>query len=243
MRLTLIVMTVSLFLLALAPVNATTWARTEVKDPIAEGNCDAHEPNSYGSYIYHWPSKYDGVYWPYTDADWIWFCPNSGYTSFGNDFDELKEEEKQRIGQYLKKNYSKSERTPSVGWRLKMMEEIYLLRDKDEQFWAWFYRVLAYWNRDSKATANAYRKKALPLIEKRMKQLENGPEKIQHLYLMGEYNRQLGNFTQARAFFKQAKSLRWKNQDGKKQTGHHYFNQLVEDMEKRLEEQIKSNSR
>lgn len=53
-----------MFLLLLS-INsfATTWSKLEVKDPIVKRKkCSVHEPNSYGNYIYQWPSKYDQVF-------------------------------------------------------------------------------------------------------------------------------------------------------------------------------------
>lgn len=50
----------SVVILASQSVFATTWGEAEVADPILTGEtCQVSEPASYGSYIYHWPSKYD----------------------------------------------------------------------------------------------------------------------------------------------------------------------------------------
>lgn len=76
--------------------NATTWARDDRDDPFSDGKCIAHSPVSSGSYIYHWPSKYDLVFWPFTDPHWVWHCPTSGYVAFGSDF-EFDESERASI--------------------------------------------------------------------------------------------------------------------------------------------------
>ena len=75
-------------------VYSTTWGELEVDDPILEGEkCAVHQPASYGSYIYRWPSKYDQVFWPLTDSHGIWFCQESGFTAFIDDFADLSPEE------------------------------------------------------------------------------------------------------------------------------------------------------
>jgi len=80
---------------------ATQLVPTEIDDPFADAQCDASEVMSYGSYIYSWPSKYDGVYWPFTDELWIWLCESSGYLSFGSDFDSLSDVDRERISEFL----------------------------------------------------------------------------------------------------------------------------------------------
>ncbi len=50
---------------------ATTWASSEKTDPMTGEKVPSHEIMSYGGYIYNWPSKYDLVFWPFTDEKWI----------------------------------------------------------------------------------------------------------------------------------------------------------------------------
>lgn len=224
----------ALLLLVFSPdhVLATTWSAGRVQDPIGSGECAVHRPMSSGSYIYHWPSKYDGVYWPYTDPHWIWFCPGSGYTSFGDDFHKLTQEEIENVRRYLQSNFRSTNTDVPIALKLKLLEDIYALRNKDSTFWAHFYRVLAYSNEKTPQVSLEYRRKALPLIEKRLQDLKPGFEMIQHLYLMGEYNRQLGVPQKAREYFARAKTVQWTDKEGKVQIGSEYINALIRDREK-----------
>jgi hypothetical protein len=84
---------------------ATTWGREERPDPVIDGaTCAVSEPMSWGSYIYHWPSKYDQVFFPLTDEHGIWFCRESGFTAFIGDF-ELRPEEKAALAAHLPQFY------------------------------------------------------------------------------------------------------------------------------------------
>ncbi len=227
------------FYAAAAGLFAISWEEIQVTDPIGGENLTVHQPSSAGSYIYFYPSKYDAVYWPYTDEYWIWFCPGSGYISFGNDFSDLSESEILRIKNYLSTNFDHS-RSLSVEEKLIHLEKIYELRNKNPFFWAWFYRVLAAWydgaalsqvKKDS-ALALSYRKKALPLICELERYCAPDLNKIQHLYLLGEYNRQLENTVEARIYFARARNLKWKDKNGDIQTGNAYMNSIMDEREK-----------
>jgi ankyrin repeat protein len=219
---------VFLFSLNRAPASAISWGDKEVVDPINGVTITVQEPLSWGSYIYHWPSKYDGVYWPHVDENWIWFSPSSGYTSFGNDFAELDEEEKARVGEYLRENYTQRGTPISTKDRLTLLEEIYRLRKKDDAFWSWFYRVMAAWNQGAAATE--YRRKALPLLESRLTILEPGFERIQHLYLVGEYSRQFGSIDKAKECFFEARTTAWQEND-EEQVGHDYIAGIIKQVD------------
>jgi ankyrin repeat protein len=233
--------TVLWLVLCVTGVFAISWEEIQVKDPISGHSVTVQQVRSYGGYVYGFPSKYDGVYWPYIDQKWIWFCPESGYTSFGNDFKNLFEEEVQRIKNYLATNYNKNQ-PPTLEQKLQLLEKIYELRNKNYVFWAWFYRVLAAWydgralgnvEQDSQLALN-YREKALPLIAIQVKYLPPGFNKIQHLYILGEYNRQLGNTVEAKIYFARARNLQWIDENGGTQTGHQYIDQILDDQEKLL---------
>jgi tetratricopeptide (TPR) repeat protein len=201
----------------------------QVDDPFSNSTCPGYDILSYGSYIYNAPSKYDGVYWPATDERWLWLCPKSGYASLGSDFNDLTDAERRRVQEYLSKHYDPKHPPPDALGRLALMEQLYRRRDKDDEFWSWFYRLVAYWNDTLGRTESAqgYRKKALPLLERRAAALPAGLEKIEHLFLAGEYHRRLGNLGLAKEYFRQAIEVRWIDEDGKSQVGHQHFNELI----------------
>jgi tetratricopeptide (TPR) repeat protein len=200
--------------------HATTWGTTKVKDPIGGGYCVVDEPASSGSYIYDWPSKYDGVYWPFIDHHWIWQCTESGYLSFGNDFEDLNADEIHRIKVYLRKPSSRS------GSDLERLEAIYKIRDKDDRFWAWFYRVKA---AILTGQADQARYEALPLLEKTAEGLDPGFELIQLYFVIGDYHRRLGQIDIAKEYFSKARTVEWKDKDGDTNVGSEYINALIDE--------------
>jgi len=209
---------------------ATKFKEITVDDPFSNNTCPAAEILSYGSYIYNAASKFDGVFWPATEKSWLWLCPESGYSALGNDFGELSDAEHVAIGEFLAQNYDPKKPPTDPISRLSWMEEIYRLRDKDAKFWAYFYRLQAYWHdREKKpAAAMEYRRMALPLMKQLLRGLPAGQARIQCLFLAGEYSRQLGDVEDARQYFHDADNTVWVDDDGKKQTGHPYFRKLIE---------------
>ncbi|MDM3871715.1 DUF2225 domain-containing protein [Porticoccus sp. W117] len=175
-----------------ATAKATNWGETEVDDPIFKGEkCSVHEPISYGSYIYFWPSKYDQVFWPLTDQYGIWFCEKSGFTAFIGDFSGLTPNEREEIKNYLLKNPPKDASTQT---KLNLLENIYSLRQKDNTFNNQLLRVLARWYQSigDHERANNYRKKALSEIVKNLEGDLDEIQKLEYLYLAVNYYRQLG---------------------------------------------------
>ncbi|KAA3639523.1 MAG: hypothetical protein DWP95_10210, partial [Proteobacteria bacterium] len=159
-----LLMAITLLIPAIAV--STTWREAEVDDPINIGEkCSVSKPGSYGSYIYQWPSKYDQVFWPFIDANNIWFCKYSGYVSFMSDFADLDKSEKESISAYLK-NHKLEE--PSVPELLEALEQIYELRNLTPERSNMLLRVFARWYQRFENTekAHKYRQKAYAEIEK-----------------------------------------------------------------------------
>jgi hypothetical protein len=217
---------------------ATQMSLEDIDDPFSDGVCPGQRILSYGSYIYNWPSKYDGVFWPATEERWVWLCQKSGYVSLGSDFADLSESERERIEQFLADNYDANRPPDKILDRLSWAEEIYRLRDKDDVFWAYFYRLMAHWSdREFDPTgAKIYRRKALPILERLAESTPPGVDQIQFLFLAGEYYRRFGNEEKARIYFVRVKETAWIDEEGNQQVGHHYFNELVADREKLLSE-------
>ncbi len=203
-----------------ATCQSTTWAPSTVTDPISGKQCHVYKVASYGSYIYQWESKFDGVYWPNTDARWRWDCRESGYISFGSDFSDLTEEEVERISAFLSN-------TPSrYGGQFERMEAIYKLRNKDDKFWAWFYRVKAYWHHSQ---ADVARRESIPLLESHTEMLAPGFELIQAYFVLGEYYRRINDAARAEENFALARSVQWIDGDGLHQTGSEYIEELIQE--------------
>ncbi len=214
--------------LAAACANATTFAPVERTDPIGGDKVQVQEIVSYGSYIYQWPSKFDLVYWPFTDEAWIWFCPVSGYAAFGSDFDKLTPSEKDRLKEWLKANYNRSRPPRTYLEKLAWLEKVYAARQMSDDFWRFFYRLAAYAHRDDEKTSLAYVRKELALLERHLASNPTGLARIETLYLQGEYHRRMGDLEKAREFFAQAKTAEYEAEDKTKKTGHPYFLKLIQ---------------
>ncbi len=187
-------------LLALLPlkVSSTTWGEpTSVADPILKGaKCAVQEPMSSGSYIYHWPSKYDQVFWPLTDPSGIWFCRKSGFTAFIGDF-ELSAAERASLSAHLPQVYEKPVRDrPDIGRLLELLQQSYSQRQTSRESQIRLLRVLAYYN-DAElqdyAAATGFRRQALAMIEEELLQASlEEVLKLEYLFVASAYYRELG---------------------------------------------------
>jgi len=208
---------------------ATTWAPSQKTDPLTGKKVPAQEIMSYGSYIYTWPSKYDLVFWPLTDANYICLNPKNGYAAFNDDFEKLSGEEKKTLTDWLAKNYKPEQAPTSHKAKLAWLEKVYAQRKMDDDFWCRFFRLMAFVHREDEKASLAYVQKALPLLKKKFEQNPKGIDRLEVLYLLGEYHRRLGETKKAEAFFSQVKDVEYKDEQGNYQVGHPYFVKLVQD--------------
>ncbi len=189
-------------LMAIAPwsSHATTWASSNVRDPITGQRVTVQEPASSGSYVYSWPEKSDQVFWPYTDSHWLWFNPNSGFIAFGNDFEKLDSTQRDALKIWLKANYDRKAPPKSRLELLSWAEKVYAVRGMDEDFWSRFYRLMAFETQDDMKTSLGYVSKALPLLEKSLRTSTDAGKTLRELYLLSEYNRRLGRDDEAKRY-------------------------------------------
>lgn len=215
------------------PVFATTWGQSKVRDPVSGKNIEVQEPMSSGSYIYSWPGKEDQVFWPMTDESWLWFNSRSGYGAFGDDFKELEGEALERVKSFLAANYDKDRPPVTRIEKLAWLEQIYGQRGMDEEFWCFFNRLMAFeHSQDEPGKSLMYVQKALPMLERQLANAKTDDRRISTLYLLGEYNRRLGNLDASRSYFDQAKSAPYENRKGETLVGMPYFLELIEEREK-----------
>jgi hypothetical protein len=220
---------VSLFvLLQTVGALATTWAPSEKTDPLSGEKVPAEEIMTAGSYIYDWPSKYDLVFWPLTAENWICFNPKNGYGAFNSHFEQLSEEEKKALTKWLAANYNPSSAPQSYKEKLVWLEKLYRLRKMDDNFWNQFYRLMAYIHHDEAKKSLAYVKKALPLLQKKLEENPEGIDRIEVLYLLGEYHRRIWKTGKAKDYFSQVKSVRYRDREGIEQVENPYFMNLVQ---------------
>lgn len=90
---------------------------------------------------------------------------------------------------------------------------------------------LAYVHRDDQKKSLMYVGKAMPLLKKKRETNPQSIKKIEVLFLLGEYNRRLGEFEKAKEYFDQVKTTKYKDKDGKEKIEHPYFIGLIQDIE------------
>ncbi|HSE47631.1 MAG TPA: hypothetical protein VLA96_00325 [Terriglobales bacterium] len=164
---------VLLVLFALAEISgAITTFEVEVTCPICGTKNKFYDYASWGSYVYQYPSKYQLVFWPSTDPTSWYICQHCHLSLAMWDFKEFPKEKVAVVkaalqGVKVEKKYKEYGEVP-MSVRLEIAEKVYRLLDKDDGFWAHFYRVagyhLAY---EGKATEAAEaRKHALEYIQR-----------------------------------------------------------------------------
>lgn len=205
--------------------QAITWVETEVEDPISGAICEVDDIGSHGSYVFDYPSKYEGIYFPFTDSEWMWFCPESGYAAFASDFEGLDEDEVVAVRGFLAEHYTSAALDPEDPLSLlRWMERIYEVRDEDDEFWAHFHRVAAFWYA---AATNRHRAAAFRLLKAQLDELPPGSDRIHTLFVLGEYRRRWGDFEQACDYFQRAMTLEWTDESGEHRTGTPYHDNLI----------------
>lgn len=195
-------------LLAAFPAPATTWGEETIKDPISGKNCKVSMPASSGSYVYHWPEKYDQVFWPLTDPMGIWICPVSGFASFIGDI-ELKPDEKSAIAAFLKGALPLA-KAAEPGAVLERLEAVYALRTLAPDAKSRIVRALAYQYQSNgrQAKADALRAQAGAIMEQRLGDADLDPAlRLQYLFVTANYARELGLVAESDRKLEQLASL------------------------------------
>ena len=216
---------------AAAPVQAITFFDSKLADPFKAGQkCTTNEIGSMGSYVYDYPSKYDGVYSPWIDGPFIWTCPASGFVTFGSEFNDIPADQKAKIAAWLEANPADI-KTLGEEQLHDRMEAIYAARGMPDDFWAYFYRVRAHYAHTAEK-GDAYRAKALPLLKARLNDAKVAPaDRAQALFLVGYYSRRLGDPSGAAKAFAAIGDIDWsKARENRKGTAE-YFGELIKDVQ------------
>lgn len=187
--------------------HATKWRDKKVDDPIKPGSkCDVKAPQSWGGYIYYWPSRFDQVFWPHLVRNGIWFCKESGFIAFMDDF-KISEKEKKAISKYLKKNYKPWKADPEGKEIFKiwsLLESVYKLRGKSKAFENRFLRMRAtvFEIFDDTVSAEKYRRKALTQIKVLLTGNLSYTDRLRYIYIASNYERQFGNTAESDKYIK-----------------------------------------
>jgi hypothetical protein len=175
--------------------------------PVCEKQIGLATVMSCGGYIYDWDSKYDLVYWPFTEPDFVWTCPNCGYAQISKYFDDVGSKEKERLREFLADKWKPIPRDQiSTETRIEQAILVNKFLKKDDNFWAWFNRILIHHYRQADPEkAKTLAKAEIELLE-RKKGKFTAPDK-NRLYLLGEYSRMTGNEDAARKHFQAARKV------------------------------------
>lgn len=228
MRLPLLIMCLGLAIPGAA--SAITYLDGVEKDPIQVGaKCDVNKLMSYGSYVFQWPTKYDAVFSPWMDRSMMWSCKKSGYVSFASDFEEISPDERARIADWLARNPTNFSKL-SINSLLDRMEQIYRLRNKDDDFWSMFYRQRAVYALTVQE-GDSWRAKALPLMKHMLLGQDlSDPERMEKHYLVGYYSWRAGDKAAALASFDAMKTMGWTDKELAKETVLQRFQELADDV-------------
>lgn len=142
-----LIMTAALAM-AVSSATATTWAPVEKKCPLCGTSDIYQEIASYGSYIYQWPSKYQMIFWPATEGDYIYLCRACGYAAFMGDFEKLPADKIEAVktalvGAKISAEYKSYAEVPA-STKLPLAAKIYETLGRDDRFWCMFHRVQGY---------------------------------------------------------------------------------------------------
>ncbi len=164
---------------------AITWYPKEFTCPIDNQKNTFLVVGSYGSYIYSYPSKYQWLFFPQTATPTYYLCKKCHLVTYMWDFDKLPKEKLPAIRKALtdvkvSKKFKKYTEIP-VSERLEIMEKVYKVLDKDEDWWETFHRVKGYhYGKESKPKKAAEaREKSLKMIQTELrKEKSNAPKKL-----------------------------------------------------------------
>lgn len=167
-----------------------------------------------------------------TDEEGIWYCEDSGFVAFINDFGDITTGERQEISDFL----SRKPRPTDIKGRLERLEEIYGLRHKEPRFRNLLLRVLARWHQNlgDRQRANVYRKSALRGIVNALE--ENLPEdqRLEYLYLAGSYSRLFGDIAASDRYFSLLKNAIHSLKDQKLSGYAEYLLELAREIETKV---------
>ncbi len=164
--------------LALHPLvaDATSWVPLEQPCPLCRGQSRVWHVASAGGYVYTWPSKYELVFWPYTDEESLFTCRHCGLTLFTFDLDALPAERHAAIRAALQgvdpaRLFAGDVPAPIVE-RLPVAARVYEAWGRDDRTWGHFHRVAAYHYAAAgmRREAAASRRRALECAERLLHQ-------------------------------------------------------------------------
>ena len=201
-----------------------TWFPAVIECPVCKTKNIFLEVGSYGSYIYHDPTKYQLVFWPFTDSPSWYSCKKCRYTAFMGTFAKPPAEKIPELRKVLaavslppqKEMTEKDarERPPylaiPVSARMLVVEKVErALGNADDEFWNHFYRVLGYHfaGEGNSAEADGARLKSLEITEKMLADPKYDGKRKELLYLAAAMKHFLRQDDDAKKLLSEASAL------------------------------------
>jgi len=195
---------------------------------------------SYGNYIYQFPSKYQLVFWPYTDDDAWYSCRKCRLTIFMGDFESIPAEKIPDLNKALaattlppqpERPTRESLNHPPyleipMSAKLVVAEKVYqALGRTDADFWNHFYRVVGY-HSSTPVEADQARQKSIAITEKLLADKANEGRRKELLYVLGAMRHFVGNDPAALKSFEEAGKIRYESKDLKPEQNKGYDDYL-----------------
>ena len=210
--------------------NLITWFPAVIECPICKTKNIFLEVGSYGSYIYHYPTKYQLVFWPFTDSPSWYSCKKCRYTAFMGTFAKPPAEKITELRKVLaavslppQKEMTEKEAREHppyaaipVSARMLVAEKVErTLGNKDDEFWSHFYRVLGYHfaGEGNSAEADGARRKSLEITEKMLADPKHDGRRKELLYVAAAMKHFLRQDDDAKKLLSEASALSYENKE------------------------------
>ncbi len=224
--------------------NLITWFPAVIECPICKTKNDFLQVGSYGNYIYHYPTKYQLIFWPFTDSPSWYSCKKCRYTSFMGDFakppaEKIPELRKLLAGVSLpaqKETIDKDQ--PAylalpISARMLVVEKVQrTLGNSEDGYWSHFYRVLGYHFavEGNSAAADKARRQSLEITERMLADPKHEGERKELLYVAGAMKHFLHHDEDAKKLLGEAVPLRYANKllEAERNSGYdEYLSKLI----------------
>lgn len=235
--------------------NFITWFPDEKTCPVCQTKNIFMVPGSWGSYIYQYPSKYQLIFWPYTDGASWYSCKKCRMTAFMGDFENVPKEKVSELLKVLESVTLPPQKTLSekeslehppylalpLSDRLVVAEKVYqTLGITNDGFWAQFYRVIgSSFQTDKKLPQAAEaRRKALKIAEAWVTDKSKEGQRKESLYICGAMRHFLEEDTEALKLFGEAEKLKYSSAELKPEQNDGY-DKYLSDLIKEYIEMLK----
>lgn len=203
------------------PGPTTTWFPSKVNCPLCKTQNTFYVIGSYGTYIYQWPSRYQGVFWPFTTGNVVYTCLNCRYSAFMGDFEELPKEKHAAVRALLKETslpgkFDVYNKIP-MSARLAIAEKVYAELGRNDRFWFHFRRVQGYHLDAEKKPeeAKAARLKGYELAKKMIASEKSGANLKEYWMLAGMMQHFAGNDEESAVCFNKALAQKYESAEAK----------------------------